>query len=84
MILCHVNPFGYISIENLTLIEGENIKKPEKSRIPKVLLNFIYSIFNWNANPIDCHHIWNYVDSLSKIYINLYTIEDDEDEYIED
>lgn len=77
-------PFGYISIENLTLIEGENIKKPEKSRIPKVLLNFIYSIFNWNANPIDCHHIWNYVDSLSKIYINLYTIEDNEDEYIED
>ena len=77
-------PFGYIPVENLILIENGCIKKSEKSRLTKVLITFIYSIFNWNANPIDCHHIWNYVNSLSKIYINLYTIEDDEDEYIED
>ena len=77
-------PFGFIPVENLIWIDGEKVKKPEKNRIPRVIKNFFYSMLGWSMGPIDSHHIYNYVDSLSKVYVNLYTIEDNEDEYNED
>jgi len=73
-------PFGFESVENLIWIDGEKVKRPEKNRIPRVISNFFYSLFGWSMGPIDSHHIYNYVDSLSKVYVNLYTIEDNENE----